>query len=113
MVINKQLTATATATINLSNFLSSGTAQMWQLTSANSITHPSPISFTGNSFSNTLPAQSITLFVLAPGNSAHLRAGIMSGNQFDFWLDAQAGQRYVIQKTTNLVNWIPVQTNTL
>ncbi|MEY2427497.1 MAG: hypothetical protein QOJ40_382 [Verrucomicrobiota bacterium] len=113
MVINKQLTASATATMSLSNFLSSGTAQMWQLTSANAITHPGPITFTGNSFSNTLPAQSITLFVLAPGNSARLRAGIMSGNQFDFWLDAQAGQRYIIQKTTNLVNWVPVQTNML
>ena len=113
MVINKQLTASATATMSLSNFLSSGTAQMWQLTSANAITHPGPISFTGNSFSNTLPAQSITLFVLAPGNPARLRAGIMSSNQFDFWLDAQAGQRYIIQKTTNFVNWVPVQTNTL
>jgi hypothetical protein len=36
-----------------------------------------------------------------------------STNTFDLWLDGQAGQRYIIQGTTNLVNWVPVQTNTL
>jgi hypothetical protein len=64
MVINKQLTATATATISLTNFLPAGTAQVWQLTSANSITRLSDISFSGSTFTSTVPVQSITLFVL-------------------------------------------------
>src|SRR5262249_26048889 len=114
MVINKQLTAPATNTIYLANFLPSGVAQRWQLTSANSINHISNLNFTGTSFTTTIPAQCTTLYVLAPGNSAHLRAGSMSpSNSFDFWLDAQASQRYIIQASSNLTTWVPVQTNTL
>ena len=61
MVINKQLGASALATINLANFLPAGTAQVWQLTSANAITRLSDLTFTGTTITNTLPAQSITL----------------------------------------------------
>ena len=64
MVINKQLAASATASLTITNFLPSGTAQVWQLTSANVITRLSDLSFAGSGFSNTVPAQSITLFVL-------------------------------------------------
>ena len=64
MVINKQLTASATAAVALANFLPAGTGQVWQLTSANAITRLSDISFSGTRFTNTVPAQSITLFVL-------------------------------------------------
>ena len=66
MVINKQLTATATVTLNLTNFTSSGTAQVWQLTSANAISQLSNLTVTANSLNTTVPAQSITLFVM-PG----------------------------------------------
>lgn len=114
MVINKQIGIPATNTINLANFLSSGVAQRWQLTSANVITHLADLNFIGNSFTNTAPAQSITLYVIGPGAAAHLRAGAISAsNTFDFWLDAQAGQRYLIQASSNFANWWPVQTNTL
>jgi hypothetical protein len=64
MVINKQLTAGALPTINLANFAPAGTAQVWQLTSANTITQLSDLSFTGSTITNTLPPQSITLFVV-------------------------------------------------
>jgi hypothetical protein len=64
MVVNKQITASATASITINNFLASGTAQVWQLTSANAITRRSDLSFAGSGFTNTVPAQSITLFVL-------------------------------------------------
>jgi hypothetical protein len=114
MVINKQIGIPATNTINLKNFLPSGVAQRWQLTSANVITHLTDLSFIGNSFTNTVPAQSITLYVINVGAAAHLRVGAMSAsNTFDFWLDAQAGQRYLIQASSNFANWWPVQTNTL
>ena len=66
MVINKQLTATATVTLNLTNFASTGPAQVWQLTSTNIISHLSNLTVTGNSLTTTVPAQSITLFVV-PG----------------------------------------------
>jgi hypothetical protein len=64
MVINKQLTAGALPTINFANFAPAGTAQVWQLTSANTITRLSDLSFTGSTITNTLPPQSITLFVV-------------------------------------------------
>ena len=64
MVINKQLTSGASTTVNLASFLPAGTAQVWQLTSANTITRLSDLSFSGSNFTSTVPVQSITLFVL-------------------------------------------------
>ncbi len=117
MVINKQLSATATATVNLTNRIVNGTAQVWQLTASNVIMHLSDISFSGNVFTSTVPAQSITLFVLpsgAPPPPPHLRAGAFNPtNTFELWLDGTAGQRYSVLSSSNLLNWVPVQTNTL
>jgi hypothetical protein len=64
MVINKQLTSGAITTVNLANFLAAGAAQVWQLTSANVITRLSDLSFSGSTFTSTVPVQSITLFIL-------------------------------------------------
>jgi hypothetical protein len=116
MVINKQLLSSALSTISLANFLAGNSAQVWQLTSANTITHLSNVAVSGNSISATLPPQSITLFVVPPGVvlPPQLRPiGMSSATTFDFWLDGQAGQKYIIQATTDFVNWAPVQTNTL
>jgi hypothetical protein len=114
MVINKQLTASVTASVGLTNFMADGTAQAWQLTSANAIARLGDISFAGSRFTNTVPAQSITLFVLPAGAPPSLRGGVMSSsNTFNFWLDGQAGQRYAILSSSNLVNWSPLKTNTL
>ncbi len=63
MVINKS-TSNATTTVNLSNFNAMGTAQVWQLTAANQIARLSDVSVT-SSINATLPAQSITLFVVS------------------------------------------------
>ena len=113
MVINKQLTNSTPVLLNFTNFLPANTAQVWQLTSANTITRLSDLAFTGNSFTNTVPPQSITLFVLPTGGAPRLRAGTVSGTTFDFWLDGVAGQRYALLATSNFVNWMPVQTNLL
>ena len=64
MVVNKQLSTSAAATINLSTFAHRGTAQVWQLTSANAITRLADVSFSGTSLVATLPAQSVTLLVV-------------------------------------------------
>ena len=64
VAINKQLGAGALPTINLTNFAPAGTAQVWQLTSANAITRLSDLSFSGSSITNTLPPQSVTLYVV-------------------------------------------------
>jgi hypothetical protein len=116
LIVNKQLTASAAATIAVTNRLLSGTGQVWQLTSANVITRLSDINISGNTLTSTVPPQSITLFVL-PGGAPpppQLRAGTMSAtNTFDLWLDGTAGQRYVLSESRDLVTWNPVGTNTL
>ncbi len=63
IVINKSTGAAAT-TLNLSNFASSGMAQVWQLTAANQIVHLPNVGVSGNAVNTTLPPQSITLFVV-------------------------------------------------
>jgi hypothetical protein len=81
MVVNKNLydsanpTATTPVTINLSNFNSAGVAQEWQLAAVKpsdqtnaSITHPSDINFSGNSFTLNVPQESIEMFVLKPAS---------------------------------------------
>jgi hypothetical protein len=113
MVINKQLTATATAILTITNFPPAHPVQVWRLTSANAITRLSDLNLTGNSVTNMLPAQSITLFVVPTAPAPMLRVmGVSSGN-LNFWLDGQAGQRYWIQNSTNLTSWTTVQTNLL
>jgi hypothetical protein len=64
MVVGKVLTGTTAATVSLANVSHTGTAQVWQLTGANNITRLADLSISGDSFSATLPAQSITLFVI-------------------------------------------------
>ena len=68
MLISKYLSGSTPATISLANFNSGGTAQVWQLTSANSINHLSDITFSGSAVNVTLPQQSITLLVIPAGN---------------------------------------------
>jgi len=64
MVINKALSGTMPATINVAHFADRGTAQVWQLTSANAITRAPDVNVTASSIALTLPAQSITLLVV-------------------------------------------------
>jgi len=113
MAINKQLGSNAPVKITLANFLPAGTAQVWQLTSANAIAHLNDIAVTGGTFSNTLPAQSVTLFVLPGGTPPSLRINGASGNTFSVWLDGQSGQRYALLSSSDFTNWISMQTNLL
>jgi hypothetical protein len=113
MVVNKQLSTAAAATINLNNFLPNGTGQIWQLSAINLITNLGSFNFTGTTITTTVPPQSITLFVISPGTAPALRAGTVSGGNFDLWLDGTSGQKYILQGTTDFVNWSSLQTNTL
>ena len=119
MVVNKQLTTTATVTMNLSNFVNAGTAQVWQLTSTNPIAHLSDVSLSGSVLSNTLPAQSITLFVLPagavlpPAPPVLSASSMTSSNTFAFTLNGEVGRRYLVQYSGDLLTWYPISTNTL
>ena len=67
MVISKVLSGSTPVTVSMANFAASGVAQAWQLTSTNAITRLTDVSFAGSSFTATVPAQSITLYVVAGG----------------------------------------------
>ncbi len=64
MVINKSLSAPTPIALSVAHFAGT-TANVWQLTSANTITHLPNAALRGGSLSATLPAHSITLFVVA------------------------------------------------
>lgn len=110
MAINKQLSSQALLTLNLSNFSSTGTAHVWQLTSANAITHLSDIVFSGSSVGATLPAQSITLFVLpqgAPNPPSSLTATAASTSQVNLaWTVNSYGETgFKIERKTGAYPW--------
>jgi hypothetical protein len=117
MVINKQLSTPAALNVTVTNFLAGGTVQAWQLTSANVITRLADSTLSGGAITNVAPAESITLFVLPPGippPAPQLKAASGSGpDAFNIWLTGTAGQRYLIQFSTDLKTWSPVATNTL
>jgi PKD repeat protein len=69
MVISKVLSGTTPVTLSFANFSGNGSAQAWQLTSANAITRLTDLSYTGGSVSTSVPPQSITLFVLPSGTA--------------------------------------------
>jgi hypothetical protein len=114
MAINKDLNNATPITLNITNFTATGPAQVWQLTSANAISHLSNTGLTNGVLSRVLPAQSITLFVLPGATAFHLRIGTnRPPGQLELWLDGQAGQSYVLQSATDLVHWVAVSTNAL
>ena len=67
MVISKVLSGSTSVAVNLANFVPGAPAQVWQLTASNTITRLTDITASGQGFVTTVPAQSITLFVL-PGS---------------------------------------------
>ncbi len=72
MVIAKTLTGSTPVTVNLSNFVPTGPAQLWQLDAGNAITRLADVAPAGSSLSLTVPAQSITLLVV-PGSHSRRR----------------------------------------
>src|ERR1044071_4216132 len=55
MVISKALTGTTPVALSLANFSGAATAQVWQLTSANSIARLADLTYTGASLSISVP----------------------------------------------------------
>ena len=46
-----------------------------------------------------------------PVTAAALTSAARLGGQFSFTVSGDAGQQYVVQASTNMVNWISIQTN--
>jgi hypothetical protein len=64
MVVNKDLTGDAPVTIDLAHFSAGPAAQQWQLASTNPIARLADVPISGGSLRATVPAQSVTLFVV-------------------------------------------------
>jgi hypothetical protein len=69
MVISKVLSGSTPVTVNLANFTPGAAAQAWQLTASNTIARLTDVSVSAQGFSTTVPAQSVTLYVV-PGSGA-------------------------------------------
>ena len=64
MVVAKVLGGTTPVSLALGHFTASGTAQRYQLTAANTIQALPALAWSGGALADTVPAQSITLYVL-------------------------------------------------
>ena len=65
----------------------------------------------GTNFSYAFPPYSATVLFLPPVPAKLTPLPLVSTNRFVFQLLGQAGVPYVIQRSTNLVAWVPVSTN--
>jgi hypothetical protein len=114
MVINKDLNNATPVNAAIVNFNAAGPAQRWQLTSGNAITRLADISLMGSVLEDTVPSQSITLYVLPGINPFGLKTGMDAATgQLTIWLNGQTGVAYALQSSTDLVHWSAVATNTL
>jgi hypothetical protein len=118
MAINKALSGSTPTMFTLTNFTGTGTAQVWQLNASNVIARLPDVAHVGTTLSNTLPAQSITLFVLAPVATPPPRPTLRAGpartaGQFELWLDGVAGQRYFVEASAQFTDWFMISTNLL
>jgi hypothetical protein len=114
MVINKDLNNATPVNASVANFSATGSAQRWQLTSANIITHLADVSFTNSILNDTVPSQSITLYIVPGVSPFSLTAGANAApGQLTIWLNGQTGLAYALQSSTDLVHWSAVATNTL
>ena len=110
MVINKVLANPTPVTLTLTYFPATNTAQVWQLTASNIITHLADVPVSNGVISFSAPAQSITLFIV-PSRAPGLSGSLPAPNVMSLQLDGVAGQPYMIQFSTNLRAWIPFSTN--
>jgi Glycoside hydrolase family 44 len=77
MIVAKVLSGSTAVTVNLANFPNTGSAQRWQLHSANTIAQLANVAIAGSSMLLTVPAQSITLLVV-PANVPATPANVVA-----------------------------------
>jgi hypothetical protein len=114
VVINKDLQNFTPVALSLTNLPPAGNAQVWQLAASNPIVRLADTAFTNGTLRQTLPAESVTLFVLPATVSPSLQLATNSApGQIALWLNGQTARTYVLQSSTDLFHWLPVSTNTL
>ena len=124
LAINKDPSNTSTGQVAVAGFTpaSGGTAYSYGIPQDNAaqtgIGSPdvaqTNFSGAGTNFSYAFPPYSATVLALSPAPAKLLAIPIPPGaSQFVFQLQGQVGVPYVIQRSTNLVTWTSISTNTL
>ncbi len=113
MVVSKYLTGSTPLVLNVTNFQGNGTAQVWQLNASNAIAPLSSLTYSNGMLQTTVPTPSITLLVLPPSSALSLAPGAArTDGQFAFSVNGEIGRTFVLQSSTNLLQWTPNSTNT-
>jgi hypothetical protein len=114
VVINKDLTNQTPALILITNFTGKAAAQVWQMTSAhtNAILRLTDVCVTSQAITNSLPPQSVTLFVV-PASTVNTNPPTLHFSGQNLWLSGTPGSQFIFQASSNLLRWTSISTNTL
>jgi hypothetical protein len=123
LAINKDSSLTSTGQVAVAGFIpaSSGTVYSYGIPQDNaaefSVGSPdiaqSSLSGAGTNFNYAFPPYSATVLTLSPAPATLLAMPVPpAAGQFVFQLQGQAGVPYVIQRSTDLVTWASISTNT-
>ena len=104
VAINKQLGLSAALDVRLTNFTHVGLAQVWQFASNQPIARLPDVVITSNLI-HTLPAQSVTTFLL-PGRPRLDPMRMDGPGQATLTLNGAAGVSYEMEASTDLVVWL-------
>jgi alpha-L-arabinofuranosidase len=122
LVINKDTEAAFTAQLSLTNFVPASLASVhfYGMPQDNAAKNNESIALQSIAvsnyttaaalFTNSFPPLSLTLFTFSPA-APMLQALPAPAGQFAVQLNGQAGTPYIVQTSTNLVNWTSVSTN--
>jgi Glycoside hydrolase family 44 len=113
MVVSKYLTGSTPLVLNVTNFQGNGTAQVWQLNASNVIAPLDSLTYSNGTLQTTVPTPSITLLVLPPSSALSLAPGPpRTDGQFALSVNGEIERTFVLQSSTNLLQWTPYGTNT-
>ena len=125
LVINKSLTTNLAGQIALTGFIPSSTATIRSYgvpqdeaartggTAQDQDIAQSSFASAATNFSYDFPPLSLTLFTFTPAPPSLLALAPPTDDKFAFQLRGQPGVPYVIQRSTNLNDWVSLATNTL
>jgi hypothetical protein len=118
VAISKVISGSTPAVFNLTNFTGAGTAEVWQLNASNVIARLPDETYAGATLNHTVPAQSITLFVLPPATTSPPPPTLWAGpartdGRMELWLGGVVGQRYFVEASAGFAGWSAVSTNVL
>ena len=115
MVINKTLPsqkASEPVAINLKNFVSQGVAEVYQLASGTGIQKKQTVTFTNSQLLATVPAQSVTLFVIPKGDGSAGVQVLLNPTHTTVVPNGSVGFEAIVTGATNQsVSWSVMESN--